>query len=507
MQVAVERRPGSQVALTVTVEPEQVQERIEQLFQKYARRVTVPGFRPGKAPRSLVEGRVDMAALAQDAMEDLIETSYRDALKEENLQPLEQGKIEDQSIGEDKSLTYTVLVTVRPEITLPDLKEIQVRHIATEVTDEHVNMQIDQLRESGADFAEMPDTPIENGDFVTVDYTMQVNGEPYPEGDAAGYPLQVGSDTFFPELNDALLALKAGDTTTVTTTYAEDYSNKELAGKTATFQITVQTVRRHSLPELDDAWASFISGGALQTVDELRETVKKRLAQDAERMDRDHVRNELLNQLVEKTEMEVPTGMAEEEYEHLMEDLEHRLSHQRMSMEDYAREQGKTVADIENEEQVMARDMVRRSLILQEVARQAQINVTEQELDTMLMVESFSRGTAQSVEKAQREVPKMRKEMEKSGQLDRLANALFHEKIMSYLQENADVEVEGWPKPGEVPAEEPAAEAPAGETEAAAPAEEPVAEAPAAESEPAAEEPAGEERESTPAEEEEPPAS
>ncbi|MHB9108325.1 MAG: trigger factor [Armatimonadota bacterium] len=500
MQVAVERRPGSQVALTVTVEPEQVQERIEQLFQKYARRVTVPGFRPGKAPRSLVEGRVDMAALAQDAMEDLIETSYRDALKQEDLQPLEQGKIEDQSIGDDKSLTYTVLVTVRPEIKLPDLKEIQVRHIATEVTDEHVNMQIDRLRESGADFAEMTDTPIETGDFVTIDYTMQVDGEPYPEGDTSGYPLQVGSDTFFPELNDALLGLKAGDTTTVTTTYAEDYSNTELAGKTATFQVAVQSLRRQVLPELDEAWVSAISGGSLQAVDELREAVKKRLVQDAERMDRDHVRSELLSQLVEKTEMEVPTAMAEEEYEHLMEDLEHRLSHERMSMEDYARQQGKTVADIENEEQVMARDMVRRSLILQEIARQGQISVTDQELDTMILVESFSRGTAQSIEKAQRDLPKMRKEMEKSGQLDRLANRLFQEKILAYLEENADVEVEGWPKPGEEPAEEPT-------LDEAVPAEEPLAETPAPGSEPVAEEPAEEERESSPAGEEEPPAS
>ena len=446
MQVAVERRPGSQVALTVTVEAAKVQERMEQLFQKYARRVTIPGFRPGKAPRSLVEGRIDRAALLQDAVEDIIDITYKEALQEEHLEPLERGEIKDLQTGDDMSVTYQVVVSVRPEVKIPDYQELVVRHTATLVTDEQLDAEIDRLRERGADYAELTDEGIETGDFVTIDYTMKIDGESYPEGDTAGYPLEVGSDTFFPELNDALIGLKKDDTTTISTTYAEDYSNAELAGKTATFDIVVGSIRRRVKPEIDDAWVATLSGGALTTVDELRTHFRRQLEEMAERMDRDHVRSTLISQLVDKTDVEVPSMMAEEEYEHLMEELEHQLSHEHTTMEDYARSQGRTVVDIENEQQMIARDMVRRSLILQEIARKEQIYVTDEELDTLVTMESYSRGE-RSLDKIRRNLGKLRKELEKSGQLDRMASRLYHEKILTFLEEHADVEVEGRPKP------------------------------------------------------------
>jgi len=449
MQVDVERKSGSRITMTITVEPEKVKERAEQLFQKYARRVSVPGFRPGKAPRALVESRIDQSALLHDAIDDLIEITYKEALQQENLQPLEQGKVTDTNVGEDMSFTYQVELSVFPEVKLPDYSEIVVRHTATEVTDELVDSQIERYRESGIDYVEMPEAIIENGDFVTIDYTMQVDGEPYPEGDMTGYPLEVGSDTFFPELNEALLGVKPGDTTTITTTYAEDYSNAELAGKTATFQVVVRSVRRKVLPELDDAWVISISDGAMQTVDELREEVRQRLIQDAKRMDRDHVRSEILSQLAAKTELEVPATLVEEEYEHLMEELEHRLGHERISMEEYARNTGRTVADLENEQQVMARDVVRRTMIMQEIARREKINVSEQEIDIRLMLESYERGE-RSIDKIKRDLPKLRREMEKTGQLARLANHIFQDKILSFLQKEADVVVEGWPDEDEL---------------------------------------------------------
>ena len=240
MQVEVERRPGSQVALTITVEPEQVTEQVEQLMRQYARKVTVPGFRPGKAPRALVESRIDRNAVVQDAIEQVIDTTYREALKQENLEPIERGDVKDLQTAPDMTVTYQVIVSVRPEVKLPEYKEIVVRHTATKVTDEQVDAEIDHLREQGTDFSEMPDAPIEKGDFVTIDYTMQIDGQPYPEGDTTGYPLEVGNDTFFPELNEALIGNKVGERATVTTSYPDDYSNKDLAGKTATYTVVVQ---------------------------------------------------------------------------------------------------------------------------------------------------------------------------------------------------------------------------------------------------------------------------
>lgn|GEM_PF-1035735 len=444
MQVEIERQSGSRITVTITVEPEKVKERREQLFQKYARHASVPGFRPGKAPRILVESRIDQSALMQNVIDDVIENTYKEALREKNLQPLEQGKIKDMKVGEDMSLTFQVELSVFPEVKLPDYSEIIVRYTATEVTDEMVEAQIERYRENSIDYLEMPDVEIENGDFVTLDYTAKMDGEPYPEGDMAGYPLEVGADTLFPELNEALIGMKAGETTTITATYDDNYSNSDLAGKTVEYMVVVRGVRRKVLPELDDVWVVSISDGVMQTVDELRGEVRNRLERDARRMDRDHVRSEILNQLSAKSEVEAPSTLIEEEYERLMEELEHRLAHERLTMEQYARDTGRSVAELENEQQIMARDMVRRSMILQEIVRREHITVNEKEIDTSVMINSLTQG-GRSVEQVERDLPKLRKEMEKTGQLDNLVNHLLTQKVISFVQEHADVVVEGWP--------------------------------------------------------------
>ncbi len=433
MQVAVERRPGSVVALTVTVGSDRVMARKEQLFSKHARKVTVPGFRPGKAPRKMLEERIDQGVLLQSAIEDTINDTYREALREQGLEPLEQGDIEDVKTGDDLSLTYTVAVTVRPEVELPELTSLQVTVEPTVVTDEQVEAEIENLRDRTSDFAEIVDEGIQLGDYVTIDYTMKVNGEPYPDGEVTGYPLEVGSDTFFPELNEGLIGVKQGDTVEITTTYPDDYSNADLAGKKAEFEVVVQQVRRLAKPEATDEWAQLLSRGELQTMDDLRKRLHENLTIMAAEADRDHLRNELLNELVAKSTLDVPETLVDEEYEHLMHDLNHRLARERMDLDEYAELQNTSVDDIRNERRVIARDRVRRSLILQEIARRERIFVSDDDIDQALtpFVEEGST------------LAKTRKEFEKNGRVNQLASRLFHEKVLAFLQSQATVQVAG----------------------------------------------------------------
>ncbi|HEY3416533.1 MAG TPA: trigger factor [Armatimonadota bacterium] len=453
MQVAVERRPGSIVALTVTVEPAVIEERMEQLFRKHAQRIRIPGFRPGKAPRAMLEQQINRGALLQDAIEAVINTTYKEALREQNIEPLEQGEIADLNTAEDLTLTYTVTVSIRPEVTLPPYTDLEVKHPATQVGEEQVNAEIERLRERTADFAEITEEGIQKGDYVTIDYTMTVNGEPYPEGDTTGYPLEVGTDTFFPELNESLLGVKQGDTTTLTTDYPENYSNKDLAGKKAEFTIIVQQVRRVTKPEASDEWVQSISQGALNSLDELRERVKNNLQLMAAEADHDQIRNELVRKVVENAELDIPELMAEEQFEHQMHDLEHRLSHERMSMEEYAEMSGRTIEQIENEQRILARDMVRRSLVLQEIARRENITVTDEDVDAMLTISAREGQNAKE----------LRKDLEKSGRMQSLESRLFHEKVLSYLEGHAKIDTsEGAaeePKAEEAVAEKPAKKA------------------------------------------------
>ncbi len=444
MQVDVERRPGGQIALTVTVEPAIVEQRVEQLFQKYARRVNVPGFRPGKAPRQLVEARIERGALVRDAMEDVIESTYKDALREQQIEPLERGEIEDVKTGDDLTLTYRVLVPVRPQVELPDITSLSVEYTATRVTEEQVNAEIERLSERTAEMTEVSELGIQEGDLVTVDYTVKIGGADYPEGATSGYPLEVGSDTFFPELNEGLLGAKQGEQRVISKEYPPEYSNPELAGKTADYEITVQRVQRKMKPEATDAWAMTITGGAVNTLEELRERIEQNLHELAQRMDHDQIREELMRQVVRQATLDIPDAMVKEEHEHLMHALEERLARDYMDLEDYAETVDRTVAEITSEQLVMARDFVRRSLVMQEIARRNQIFVTEEDIEALLILEGYQHGE-RDIQVIRKQLKTLRKEMEKSGRLDHMVSRLFQEKILSFLEEHAQVTVDGQP--------------------------------------------------------------
>jgi len=292
MEVQIEQRPGCVVAMTVKVEADQVREQMGILLEKAARRINIPGFRPGKAPRKLVEERIDHAALAQDAVEAAMNASFKEALREHQLEPLDEVQMEDMKTGEDMSVTYTVTFPARPVISLPPLNELEVNYTVTTVTDEQVEAEITRLREQSADFTEVEEG-IQKGDYVTIGYTMTVNGEPYPDGDMSGYPLEVGTDTFFPELNEGLLGLKRDETTTLTVNYPDDYSNKDLAGKTAVFTVTIEQVRRRQIPEATDEWVVLMSNGEAQNLDDLRRALRAELQRMAAQMDRSQIREAL----------------------------------------------------------------------------------------------------------------------------------------------------------------------------------------------------------------------
>jgi len=444
MQVDVERRPGSLVALTVSVEPAVVEQQMEQLFQKYARRVTVPGFRPGKAPRHLVEARIERSALIRDAVEDVIESTYKTALREQQIEPLERGEIEDVQTGDDLSLTYRVIVPVRPQVSLPDLATLTVDYTSTKVTEEQVEAEVERLLTSAAVMSEILDEGIQQGDLVTVDYTVKIGDADYPEGATNGYPLEIGSDTFFPELNDGLLGAKQGEVRMVSKDYPPEYTHKDLAGNTAEYAILVQHVQRKVTPELSDAWVLAVTNGALTTVEELRARINENLLELAERMDRDQIREELIRQVVRNATMEIPDAMVAEEHEHLMHELENRLARDYMDLEEYAESIDRTVEEIKDDELVMARDFVRRSLVMQEIARCNMISVTEEDIEALLILEGYHRGE-HDVNVIRKQLKTIRKEMEKSGRLDHMASRLFQEKILSFLEQHAQVTIEGQP--------------------------------------------------------------
>lgn len=448
ISIDIERREGSKAAVTVTVSAGFVQQKYNERMRQAARKVTIPGFRPGKAPMSMLADYLDAKSIFSHAVDDVINDTYKIALADANLEPLERGEIDDVKTGEDMTLTYVVIVAVRPEIKLPEYTGIVVRHAPTVLTDDMVNHEIERMLDRSADYVELVDEGINDNDYVTVDYTMEVDGAEYPEGSTTGYPLEVGSDTFFPELNAALLGAKRGDVVVVDMSYPEDYGNADIAGKAAKFTVTIQQVRRRTKPEATDAWATAATGGAVANLDALRDRIRENLAQYAERADRDHVRNEIVRQIVEGAAIDLPDTLVDEEYEHLMSELEHRLSHERMNLELYAEVTNRTVEQIEREQNLLARDLVRRQLVLGEIARQEEITVTDDDIDAALTMEAYVQGISESKD-VLRKVKELRREYQRDGRLDNLAGRIHFQKVLGFLQESATVIAEAVPE-GEV---------------------------------------------------------
>ena len=293
-------------------------------------------------------------------------------------------------------------------------------------------MKSNGVRERLSEYQEITDTGIEKDDYVTIDYSMKINGKIIPMAQVAGYPLEVGTDTLFSELNEALLGLKVGETTTIDKKYPADYSDDHLAGNDVSYQVTIQQIRRKIKPEANDEWANSVTQGAVETMEELRSRVKENLQSAAAQSDREAVRNQMVRKLVEGSTLELPETLLEEEYEHLIAQFESELLQSRRSLEEYLEENSMTEEQYQSSQRILAKDMVRRSLVLQEVASQESLFVTQQEIDNTL------RQLDNNIS-----IKEMRKELEKSGHLDSLASRIFHEKVLSFLESKVNIIIEG----------------------------------------------------------------
>lgn len=436
MQIAVEQRPGSRVALTITVGADVVTQEATSVFRKYASRVKVPGFRPGKAPQNMIAGMVDQEAVMNHAIDNVIDKTYREALNEHKFIPLERAQVEDMTQEEDGSLKYVVVLTIRPAIKLGDYKGIEITRQTTEVTEEMVQAEIDRVLKSSAKYDFVTDEIIAE-DYAIINYTAKIDGEVAEDLASSGYPVWVGHDSIFPEINDGIIGKKATDEFTVSKEYAADFSDESLAGKTVEYTVTIENVRRLVVPELTDEFVATISDNTLANKDELVERVRLNLKYMAENNDTDNLRTEIVRKVVEQSEMELPEIEVDEEYNHLMHGLEERLQKRHTTIEQFAEQSGRTIEDIQNEQKLIAQDMVRRSLVLADIAGTEGINVTDEDIDGVFAMEIYRNKGEMSGKAMAKEIANLRREMKKTGALYNIEGKLRYEKVVSFLLQNA----------------------------------------------------------------------
>jgi len=453
VEVETKQLEGGQVELGVRVPAEPVKKIREEVISSFARRANIPGFRKGRAPRAVVERYLDQDALKEQIIDSLLSDAYDAALEKAGIKALDRGRISDQDLAEDGALTFTATVTIRPAITLGEYKGLSATRHITPVTDEQVEAELGRLRSRNAQYGDVPEgASIEKGDLVIVDYDMLVEGEKRAEASASGYPLEVGADQLFPELNDVLVGARPEEAKELEVSYPENHSDASLAGKTATFQVSIKQARRRQLPEMNDEFAKQMSG--LETMEALRERIRQNLEAIGKAIAEEEVRDQLVRVIAESANLDVPQVIVDRETDRRIDEVTEELERRDLTLHQYLQQNNRTFEDWRADIEADARQIARRALILDEMGEREKVEVTDEELHA----EIHRLADAERMDEKH-----LHERLHETGELTRLYNRLYHRKIIQLLVDNAQITDEVV-EPG---TEEPAAEQGAEASEAA----------------------------------------
>ena len=325
MQVSVETTSNIERRMTIGVPAQEIDQAVQKRLQETARTVRLNSFRPGKVPMSVVKRRFG-ASVRQEIVGEVMRDNYIKALQEQDINPAGWPKFEPKTMEEGKDLEFVAIFEVLPEIELGDLSKVQVEKPVAEVTDKDIETMIDNLRRQQAPMKEVK-RKSKNKDIVTIDFKGFIDGEEFEGGAAEGHRLTLGSDQMIPGFEKAIVGGKAGEDLEIEVSFPEDYHNEDLAGKPAKFEIKIHKVEEPQLPELN---AEFFQKFGIEAEDEaaFREEVKKNMERELKQAIANKVKNDVVEGLLETTELDVPASLVDQEIDRLRQDAVQRFGGQ-----------------------------------------------------------------------------------------------------------------------------------------------------------------------------------
>jgi trigger factor len=419
MEVDVQQLEPCKVALNIQVPPEQITQTIDSVFNRFAKRTTVPGFRKGKAPRKLAERYIDAGAVREMALEQVVKDAYQEALKETGIQPYDQASVELKEFEEGQPLAFVATVPTRPEIELGDYQGIEVRRVLVSIGEADVTRELQRVREQAARFEEVQE-PAAEGDRVQVNIQISMGGEPVPEASSDHTWLLVGAN--FPDFDQHLRGVAPGEAREFDFTYPADMEDAERAGKEAHASILVERVQRRIVPAEDEAFAKSLG---YESVEALHADFRKRLEEAAEQQADEFVDRDIVAEVVKRSTVHFPQSMVDEEVAHRVDTLLKGLERRGIQMDAYLAYQNKTLADLEAQYAEEARQVLTNTLVLSRVAHDNDISVSQAEVEAELKARAAEAGADPKV---------MRQVMQDQGEMNRLTNSVFMRKVMDYLK-------------------------------------------------------------------------
>ncbi|EAG5238293.1 trigger factor [Listeria monocytogenes] len=380
MSVKWGKQEGNVGKLTFEIEQEKVKEGLDRAFVKVRKTLNVPGFRKGKVPRQIFNQRFGEEALFQDALDILLPEVYSAAIDEAGIDPVDTPQVNIESMEKGETWVLTAEVTVKPEVKLGDYKGLEVEKRETELTTEELEAELKQLQERQAELVVKEDAPAENGDTVILDFEGFKDGVAFEGGQAENHSLELGSGQFIPGFEEKLVGLKAGDEADIELTFPEEYHAEDLAGQPVVFKVKLHEIKTKEVPALDDELAKDIDE-EVETLDELKEKISKRLQEAKEESVAQAKQEEVIAKAVENAEVDIPHAMVHHEADHLMNHFAQDLQAQGLTPELYYQFTGQTEEAMHAQMEKDAEKRVKMNLVLEAIAEAENIEPTEEAID------------------------------------------------------------------------------------------------------------------------------
>ena len=365
--------------LEIEVSAEAFEEALQRSYLKNKAKITINGFRPGKAPRKIIEKEYGEEVFFEDAVNDVYGSAIEEAVKEAELTLVAAPDVEVTEVSKAAGVKFKATCTTKPVVDIKDYKGITVKKTVNAVTDEAVEHEIGHMLEKNSRTISVDDRAAENGDDVVIDFEGFKDGVAFDGGKAEKFTLKLGSGQFIPGFEDQVVGHNIGDEFDINVTFPEDYQAKELAGAPVVFKIKLHEIKTTELPELDDDFVKDTSD--FNTVDELRADVRKHLEEDAEKQADNEVETAILDAVISKLEGEIPEVMYENKVNDMIEDLSQRLAQQGIQLDMYLKFTGMTMDSLKTTYREQAEKQVKLRLALEKVVELEAIEPTEEEIE------------------------------------------------------------------------------------------------------------------------------
>ena len=426
MASTMERLSSNKVRFTINVAAEKFDEGLNIAYRKLVKRINIPGFRRGKAPMRVIENYYGPSVFYEDALEAVFPEAYSEAVKEAGVTVVDQPSIDVTQIGRGQELIFTAEVFVSPEVTLGEYKNLGIEKAPIDVTDDDVDAEIDRVRDRNSRWEEVTDRPAKLDDQVNLDYEGYCDGEQFDGGTATGSDLVLGSGTFIPGFEEALVGATVGQELDVNVTFPEDYSSKDLAGKPATFKCKINSIRVKELPALDEDFVKDVSENA-NTVEEYKAEIRDRLVKAAEDRADAAFENEIIEAITEKAEIDIPDAMIEDALDDVMRDMQLQMAYSGMRMEDFYKYTNQTEAQVRSMYKPQAEQRVRNRLVLEAIRKAENIEATDEEVEAEI---------AKYAEQSRRTVEEFKKTLNDTA-MQNFKDAASIQKTVDFLKANA----------------------------------------------------------------------